>query len=41
MREAEPEPAEVAVFDAITPDHLKEFQKGNPSLQKIREKTKT
>ena len=39
--EAEPEPVEVAVFDSITPDHLKELQKDDLSLQKIREKTKT
>ena len=32
-----PEPIEVAVFDNITPDHLKEFQKDDPCLQKIRE----
>ena len=40
-REAEPEPVEVAVFDTITPDLLNELQKDDPSLQKIREKTKT
>ena len=39
--EAESEPVEVAVFDTIAPDHLKELQKDDPSLQKIREKTKT
>ena len=31
----------MAVFDTITPDHLKKLQKDYPSLQKIREKTKT
>ena len=40
-QEAEPEPVEVAIFDTITPDHLKKLQKDDPSLQKIREKTKT
>ena len=40
-REAEPEPVEVAVFDTITPEYLKKLQKDDPSLQKIREKTKT
>ena len=31
----------MAVFDTITPDHLMKLQKDDPSLQKIREKTKT
>ena len=31
----------MAVFNTNTPDHLKELQKDDPSLQKIREKTKT
>ena len=39
-QEAEPEPVEVPVFDTITPDHFKELQKDDSSLQKIREKTK-
>ena len=39
-QETEPEPVKVPVFDTITPDHLKEFQKDDSSLQKIREKTK-
>ena len=38
---SEPEPAVVAVLDTDTPNHLKELQKDDPTLQKIREKIKT